>query len=178
MELVDRCFDCHPTTACHRPTARATWSCGTTLNRTGSPHAVQPSVRDHTSERPKAQRPPRKFLGQFFPSLKSPGRYSKKKAKKRTGFNKRPRTPRARGIPSGRIKRFSLPVRKNSCNFRDWRYIASVFLGLLSLCLFADLICMQFPPSPPSKVSARGGSANRPWLLYQPDSLFFICPSS
>ncbi len=31
---------------------------------------------------------------------------------------------------------------------------------------------MQFPPSPPSKVSSRGGPANWPWLLYQLDSLF------
>src|SRR2546425_9550372 len=87
---ADPCNDWQPATARHGPTARPTLSCRTTSNRTGSPHAVKPSVRDHTSEYAKAQRPPRKFLVQFFLPLESPGRYSKKKAKKRTGFSKRP----------------------------------------------------------------------------------------
>lgn len=134
MELVDRCFDWPTTTFGHRLTTRERSPFGITRDRDGLPHAVQPSARDLTSEDPKAQRPPRKLLVQYFLSQGSLGRYSKQKAKKATCLSTRRGHGRLAKFRAIQPKRLSLPVRKNSCNFRNWRYIASVFCrGFIAL---------------------------------------------
>src|SRR2546422_9049566 len=115
------------------------WSCGTALNRTGSPHAVQPSVRDHTSEYAKAQRPPRKFLVQFFLPLESPGRYSKKKAKKRTGFSKRPGDASGEGNSECSNKTILATCTKEQLQFSGLALYCQCLFPFLSLGLFVDL---------------------------------------
>src|SRR2546426_9482953 len=109
---------------------------------------------------------------------KAPEGTAKKKAKKRTGFSKRPGDASGEGNSERSNKTILATCTKEQLQFSGLALYCQCLFPFLSLGLFVDLTCMQFPPSPPSKVSVRGGSANRPWLLYQPDSLVFICRSS